>query len=138
MKVWISGEVDSDIGLSFPHALTRVEGLLNEAIASETYDIPLDSWDCIAIIRADDVFPEVTKYSRKRRDMDFRLRVDHAKFLAASPLECEALLFDMLRRSLTILGEKGLAGPELDKLSADATRVATRHGWVAQPDETKQ
>ena len=129
MKVWISGEVDASVGERFS-AMMRVETLRNEALNSQTYDIPLDSWDCIAVIRDDDVFGEITRYSRKKRDMDFRLHIPYAEFIAVSSTQHEAMLFDMLRRSLTILADKRLGGAELDRLAEDATRVAVRHGWV--------
>ena len=130
MKVWISGEVDAEVGDAFHEAMWRVDSLLNEELEKETYDLPLDSWDCIAIIRDDEVFGEITRYSKKKRDMDFRLRIGHTQFKTASPLEREALMFEMMRRSLTLLASKGLAGPELDRLAADAERVAARHGWT--------
>ena len=130
MKVWISGEVDAQTGDAFQRAMMRVETLLNEALESQSYDLPLESWDCIAIIRDDEAFREITRYSKKDRDMNFKLRVSHSAFLAASPVQQEAMLFDMLRRSLTLLAGKGLAGPELERLVADATRVAVQHGWA--------
>jgi hypothetical protein len=130
MKIWISGEVDFHVGDAFRLAMLNVENALNQALEPQTYDLPLDSWDCIAVIRDDEFFKEITRYSKKKREMDFRLRISHSEFLAGSSIQQESMLFGMLRRSLMLLADKGLAGPELDRLAADATRVAVQHGWA--------
>ncbi|HEX2733939.1 MAG TPA: Imm44 family immunity protein [Polyangiaceae bacterium] len=126
----MSGEVEASVGERFRRAMLRVETALNEALESQTYDLALDSWDCIAVIRDDELFEELTRYSRKKRDVDFRLRIAHAEFLGASVHQQEVMIFEMLRRSLSILADKGLAGLELDRLTPDATRVAVHNGWA--------
>ncbi len=50
--------------------------------------------------------------------MDFRLRIDHARFKGASSHEQELMLFTMLRRSLELLAKR-LPTLKLDELHAD-------------------
>ena len=83
MKLWIGAEMSADVADSFRVVRLRVESIVNGVIVPKSYDLPLNRWDCIAIVRDDACFAERVRYSPKRRDMDFRLRIDHAEFKAA-------------------------------------------------------
>lgn len=111
--------MSADIGDSFRVVRNRVVSAVNGVIMSKSYDLPLDSWDCIAIVRDDEHFVERVRYSTKRRDMDFRLRIDHAEFKAASPQQQATLIFNMLRRSLELLSDKLPSQAALKDLQAD-------------------
>jgi hypothetical protein len=119
MKLWIGAELDADVADSFRETRKRVESAVNDVIASKDYDLPLNGWDCIAIVRDDDSFAERVLYSSKTREMDFRLRIDHSAFNAGSPRERAALLFAMLWRSLALLAEKLPSAKRLPDLAAD-------------------
>lgn len=119
MKLWIGAEGSADIADSFRVARNRVESAVNDVIMPKSYDLPLDSWDCIAIIRDDEHFAERFKYSPKRRDMDFRLRIDHAEFKATSPQQQITMIFNMLRRSLELLSDKLSSPAALKDLQVD-------------------
>jgi stress-induced morphogen len=129
MKLWISGEIEAAVGDAFRHAMNSVENTINATIESKNYNLPLDGWDCIAILRDDEDFEEVTKYSQKKKDMDFRLKVDYQQFKAGPQLQREKLIYQMLERSLSILKDKGLPSEGLDELQSDIKRVASEHGW---------
>ncbi|MEY4916766.1 MAG: hypothetical protein RL616_679 [Verrucomicrobiota bacterium] len=119
MKLWIGGELDADVADSFRIASNRVEDAINHVILQKSYDLPVTGWDCIAIIRADAEFPERIRYSKKTREMDFRLCIDHAKFKAANSNEQELMLFVMLRRSLELLVQRLPSTLQLDELHTD-------------------
>jgi hypothetical protein len=123
MKLWIGAEMDADVADSFRIARNRVEAAINLVILPKSYDLPVTGWDCIAIIRADATFPERVRYSQKSREMDFRLRIDHARFKAASSDEQELMLFTMLRRSLELLAKRLPSTLKLDELYADLNAV---------------
>jgi hypothetical protein len=127
MKLWISGEIQADIVDAFCDALREVEEAVNAVIEKQDYHLPLEGWDCIAIIRDDSVFEELTRYSKKKKDMDFRLKVDYAAFKAADARCQRVMLCGMLMRSLELLKTKGIAVGELE---TDFTRIAQEHGWT--------
>ena len=126
MKLWIGAELDADVADSFREARNRVEAAVNAVISPKDYTLPLNSWDCIAIVRGDDRFTERVRYSAKTREMDFRLRIDHSAFNAATPCERASLIFAMLRRSIALLSEN-LPSPErLHDLEADLQTAEAR------------
>lgn len=129
MNLWISGEIDSSVGNAFRETLPLVRSAVRQAISDVDYDIPLESWDCIAIIRNDDHFNEVTKYSKKKRDMDFRLRIDYKAFYEGDSRQRCKLFCDMLSRSLEKLKQLGVNGPEMDRLSHDFHNAVRLNNW---------
>jgi len=129
MKLWISGEISHEVGDAFRRAMLTVGKEINLASDGRAYDLPLDGWDCMAIIRDDGHFAERTRYSRANRDMDFRLGVDFEAFRTATSHGREALLYRMLLRSLAILRMKRLPAEPLDQLEADVRAVGRRCGW---------
>lgn len=132
MKLWMSGEICAEIGDTFREARNPVETIFSEALANKNYDINLDSWDCIAIIRDDEDFKERIRYSPKNKNMDFRLRIDFEEFRSADNLGRQSLIYEMLERSLSLLkGKKGIGKiSEIDRLASDARQVAKEHGWL--------
>jgi stress-induced morphogen len=130
MKLWMSAEFSGDIEEEIRVSSNFVEDTINEVIEAKSYDIELDSWDCIAIIMEDDDFEEITKYSPKKRDMDFRLHISHKEFSNCSSLERQCMFYQMLKRSLNILTDKGANESGVENLILDICDIAKQHGWV--------
>lgn len=124
MKLWIGGEVEAELADVFRMARNSVEKKINNIIERQRYEVPFKSWDCIAIIRNDEDFAEVHKFSRKKRDMDFRLKIDFRLFKEGDESTREQLLFQMLLRSLALLSEKGVHEPDLDRLRKCVMEIA--------------
>lgn len=79
MKLWMSAEIVTEI-TDKNRAVRKVfERVINARIESLSYDLQLNSRDVIVVLRDDDEFPEIKKYTHRRIDMDFRLRLDYAK-----------------------------------------------------------
>lgn len=130
MKLWIGAEMDSEVADLWRPARRAVESAINAQIGTQDYELPVDSWDCIGIIRDDQVFSERIAFSRKKRDMDFRLRIAHGLFMSASAIERERMIFDMLQRSLTLLRVKAGDAVGFERLSSDLDIVAKSKGWL--------
>lgn len=130
MKLWIGAEMDADVGDAFRAARKAVEASINRMIDGKDYGLPIASWDCIAIVRSDDKFAERTAFSKKQRDMDFRLRIDHAQFRGGSQSAREKMVFQMLQRSLDMLKSKAGDLPGIGQLSDDLLTVARDCGWL--------
>lgn len=131
MKLWVGGEISAEVADSFRLARETVEKAINEVIANKSYDVELNAWDCIAILRDDDAFKEIVKYSPKKKEVDFRLKISFEKFRAASGIQRETLIFEMLVRSLELMKEKGVKGQGLEGLIEDVRTVGSTRGWLA-------
>jgi hypothetical protein len=128
MKLWIGGELESDIADSFRAARRDIEIAINNVIEANVYPGKLKSWDCIAIVRNDEIYGEICKYSKKTGEMDFRLKLDYMKFKEASQIERCKMLFKMLLRSLAIIKEKNALA--CDDLLSDVLKVGRNCGWA--------
>lgn len=129
MKLWIGAEISAEIADAFRKARGSVEAAINKVISEKDYGIKLNSWDCIVILRNDNAMKEILKYSPKNKEMDFRLRIHFDKFNSASSVEREALIFEMLERSLVLLKDKGVDDDGLTLLKADVRAVGLTQGW---------
>ena len=111
MKLWLSAELSCKV-LSQEQldqeriARNSVEETLNSRLLNESYDIPIQQWNCIGIIMGENDFDERIYYSPKRKDMDFRLKIDPIAFKSTDDLGREKLIFEMLLRSLDLLKAK--------------------------------
>ncbi|MDP8100097.1 Imm44 family immunity protein [Pasteurella atlantica] len=140
MELWMSAECDLNIDKKEHFARNYVEDTINAEIESENYDIELDSWDCIIILMKDDPnYPERIRYYRKKRDMDFRLKIDSQKFENTDDLGRQRLIFEMLMRSLDLLEDRfKKASPkmdikafeELNRLRLNVIEVAKKENWL--------
>ena len=131
MKLWMSAEYEGDIDTELRESSNFVEEEINRVIESKSYPIELESLDCIMIIMQDDPnFDEVIKYSKKKRDMDFRLKIDYEKFVSASNEGRQKLIYEMLNRSLELLLSKGVSEKGIGMLRDDLTRLALNNNWV--------
>lgn len=125
MDLWISAEVESDVFDDFRLSNNALEDDLKPFFSNSSYDLALDSLDCIAIIRNDSVFEEVKRYSPKKRDMDFRLAIDHAEFKSSTFEERKALIFEMILRALDILStKKSINKDHIQRLKNDLINYA--------------
>ena len=103
MDIWIGGEIESAVEEKFRLARCELESDLSEFIKANSYELELDSFDCIAIIRNDVEFDEIHKYSAKKKEMDFRLSIDFKSFLQANHEQCKTHIYQMLLRAIDIL-----------------------------------
>ncbi|MCY1161888.1 hypothetical protein D9M71_17980 [compost metagenome] len=108
MKVWMSSESSKEVLneeqlTQLNVARNYVENLLNNKFEHKSYDIPLDSWDCITIMMGSKGFEERIIYSFKRKNMDFRLKINYMDFKSTDDLGRQKLIFEMMLRSLDLL-----------------------------------
>ena len=119
----------ADVADVWRPARKAVETAINEVIERKDYFLPVDAWHCIGVVRDDEVFDERIRFLKKKRDMDFRLRIQHSAFKAATQHEREKMIFEMLLRSLEILRSKAGEAAGFDILVADLRGVASSKGW---------
>ncbi|RZJ20649.1 MULTISPECIES: Imm44 family immunity protein [unclassified Acinetobacter] len=111
MHVWLSSESSKEVLneeqlTQLNVARNYVKNILNNRLEHETYDIPLNSWDCITIMMGPTGFEERVMYSFKQKTMDFRLKINHEEFNSTDDLGRQKLIFEMMLRSLDLLKMK--------------------------------
>lgn len=144
MEIWLSAELSSEVlseeqTLQECKARNAVEDALNAQLQNKSYDIPINKWKCISIIMGTDNFDERIYYSPKRKNMDFRLRIDPTTFKATDDLGRKKLIFRMLLRSLDLLKIKiekvrpkhdAKVFSELERLKVDVLNIAKEESWI--------
>ncbi|MDZ4814763.1 MAG: Imm44 family immunity protein [Verrucomicrobiota bacterium] len=130
MKLWIGTETQADIVDVFQPVRKDLEAVINGDIEKQTYDIGVDAWDCIVILRDDSDFSEVIKFFKKKRDMDFRLVIRYSDFKIANEHQRRRLLFSLLLRSLDLLKDKGGNAQGIDLLKLKVMEIGQGKDWV--------
>ncbi len=130
MKLWMSAEFSGEIGDVLRPERNFVEDRINEVIENNEYGLSLKSWDVILVAMEEDDFNEITKYSRTKHDMDFRLKINYHKFINSTPVARQTQIYLVLLRSLDILVDKGISLEGVKSLKKDLNMVAKNHGWV--------
>ena len=121
MHVWLSSESSKEVLneeqlTQLNVARNYVKNILNNRLEHETYDIPLNSWDCITIMMGLGGFEERVMYSFKKKTMDFRLKINYEEFNSTDDLGRQKLVFEMMLRSLDLLKMKfEKVRPKLDQ-----------------------
>ncbi|MCG2608188.1 Imm44 family immunity protein [Acinetobacter sp. SM34] len=121
MQVWLSSESSKEVLneeqlTQLRLARNYVENTLKSGLEHKTYDLPLDSWDCITVMMGPGGFEERVMYSFKKKIMDFRLKINHEEFNSTDDLGRQKLIFEMMLRSLDLLKIKfEKVRPKLDE-----------------------
>jgi hypothetical protein len=118
MKLWLSGQVDSDIGDSFRHTLNIVEPSVNDTITSNDYGSGLEAWDVIFVI-SEEGGREMCRYSKKKKESDIRVVLDYELFKNASSISRQRIFLNGLLRSIQLLTEKKIEDLKFEKLELD-------------------
>jgi len=111
MKLWMSGEIQADVDSAYMKARNVIQPAVNRLLAAVSIPGKVDEWDFIAIIREEDSpdFDEVVKKSAQGKELEFRLKIPHAEFLAASPADRIGLIFKALSLSVDLMAQLGVS-----------------------------
>lgn len=111
MKLWMSGEIQADVADAYRNARKAVETEVNRLLAEVPLSERHEEWAVIAIIREEDSpeYGEVVKKSPTGEEFEFRLRIPHAEFLAATPAKRVGLIFKAVGRSVDLMGQLGVS-----------------------------
>lgn len=124
MELWMSGEIQSDVGDAYSKASNFVEAEVNNCIKGNDYGEGLKMWFFIPIIRAEDspIYGEIAKYYKRLKEVEFRLKIDHDAFLSGSTADHVRLISQSLLRSLKMMPEIGVIKVDLDRLTKDVSK----------------
>jgi hypothetical protein len=134
MQLWMSGELQSDIGEAYRSARKEIESKINEYISSRSYGEGVQKWAFIAIIappRTTQYYPEVRKYWKRDRTAEFRILIDYEAFKRADPPGHRTLIAQALIASLQIATRMNIPNFDPVSLMQDVLNVARVHGWLS-------
>ena len=128
MELWMSGEIQHDVAEAYRKARNLIEDTVNESIKDNDYGEGLRRWSYIAIIRAEDSedYGEVKKYWKKRKEAEFRLKIDHAAFLSADMAHHIRLISQSLLSCIRMMPEIGVTNFNFDRFNEDVTKCLSR------------
>lgn len=140
MNIWMSGEIQDDVGAVFRQARNEVEQALNDALAERHYGPSVQKWALIPIIlpREDERWGEVQKYDKRQKVAEFRLKIHHDTFKTATPVGQKSMICACLLRSADLFPLLGVNGFDHVAFRADVERVASDKGWIdksLRPDQ---
>lgn len=112
MKLWTSGEVMHDVGKHYRLLAITFENKINEILEPVFLRESLNEWPVIAMILPEGFidYKEVIKYSKRDKEFEFRLEIDHPSFLAGDFKQKLHLFANMLRRSIDLMADFPAAG----------------------------
>jgi hypothetical protein len=120
--------VQADVADNYREARKEVEATL-KGVFGKDYGPGLDELALIAIILPDRFYPEVKKYSARKKEAEFRLYIDHASFLAAEPQKRTGMVCDAVIRAVQLLPEVGAKNIDHRRLTAEIVATARSKGW---------
>jgi|SRR6185312_441722 len=121
MKLWMSGEIDSDVYDAYRLVRIPLEEQVNELLRSGNYGGNVDVWAVIPMITkiADPDYKEISRLSKDRLTAEFRLRIPHDAFLAASPSEQRGMVVEMLVACVIRMPTLRITGLDVSRLVRD-------------------
>jgi hypothetical protein len=132
VRIWTSGELQHDVGEPFRFARKDVERELSNSVLSEDYGAGVIKWALIYILLpANDSFlPEIQRYKKRKREVEFRLKVDHQAFKESDAFTQRRLLAAAFLRSIDLSGELGIADFDAERFKLDVVQVLKTNDWL--------
>lgn len=133
MKLWMSAEAWIDVSDTYRKARNQIEEAVNRALSDRDYGKGVRKWAFLAIMLPPDIqqdYPEVYKYHKSDKSVEFRLRVDLEAFKAGDESTHKRLICEALLHSLNMLDEKSLPYFDHKQLRSDFQSLAKQHGWL--------
>jgi hypothetical protein len=126
MKLWMSGEIQANAADAYRQARKDVENVINDKLSRSDYGSGIQKWIYIAIIREEDSedYGEIKKYTRRTKEVEFRLKIEHSKFTTAHSTEQKRLLFESLLRSIREMKELRIPDVDFQRLETDVMSIA--------------
>jgi hypothetical protein len=132
MDLWMSGEIQSDIGDDYRNARKDIVSITNDFLNGKEYGEGLKSWNYIAIIREieSEDYNEVHKYNKRNKETEFRLKINYNIFRSADNKEKKKLICQSLVRSISILQDIGISNFDIKQFKDDIVKLYSDKGWI--------
>ncbi|WP_436716944.1 Imm44 family immunity protein [Roseiconus lacunae] len=127
MKFWMSGECDVKVYDDYRIVRAQIEKDVNRILKSNDYGSGVKKLNVIPIILSkaaqNDLFNEIKRFDRKKRESEFRLHVSLARFRSATLTEKYDLIRDLIIRSIHLMKDFDITDFDFERLSLDVSRL---------------
>jgi Immunity protein 44 len=132
VRVWTSSEALIDVDEALNLARKDVEREVAKSLASKNYGSGVSKWALIYILlpENDPKYPEVRRYRKRTRVVEFRLKVDHQAFKEGGAIAQRKLLAAAFLRSIDLSGSLPIEDFDRTRFKADVVQVFERNNWV--------
>ena len=133
MKFWFSGEIQVDVYETYSAASDEVVAALNQGLGAADFGAELTEWDLIPMITPVPKlgYKEVRKYHKDDKSMEFRLKIDHARFKGTDDLGRRRLIVESLLRSLDEATSLLPKSVDLEGLKRGVLEVVRAKNWAS-------
>ena len=122
MKLWLSGQVEAEVGDAFRQTMNEIERLVNDKIGNNDYGKGLASWDIIFFILEGDS-QESFNFDKRTATSDIRISLNCQNFKSLDLKERKKIFIESLIRSLDELRDRGVTGVNWENLKADLSDI---------------
>jgi hypothetical protein len=132
MRLWLSGELQNDIALSYTDCARHLRRILRPIVSAAHYGKSVYEWAFIGIVQQRDtaLVREGWQFFKPRGLAEFRLRINHKAFKEADELDRSRLIYVALLRSATIAPLLQMDSFDAELFAHDLIDVGVTHGLI--------
>ncbi len=136
MKLWLSGEIDASVSEKFRLLILKIEPIINSTIEDKRYGSAINIWGYISIIMDPNFlqtgfFKEIKRYRKKKKETEFRLRIDYNDFLKADDKKAVELICESILRSIDIARKEfHVKDFDIDQFRSDFINLLISQEWL--------
>jgi hypothetical protein len=132
MRLWISGELQNDVALSYTDSVRHLRRILKPLITAADYGKSVFEWAFIGILqqRETAAAKEDFQFFKPRGLVQFRLRIDYQAFKESDELDRSRLIFVALLRSVAYASQMKIENFNAEQFAADLIEIGVGHGLI--------
>lgn len=133
MKIWTSSETSSGLGKGPGSILLDIENSFNSELSDKNYGSGIIEFTYIAIIlgKEFDIYDEIKKFHKKKKELEFRLKVNYSDFRNASEEEKYNLLFLSILLAIDESKKFNISSYDQASLRSDFVELGVRYKWTS-------
>ena len=128
MEFFMSGEIDAKVGDAEHIARNKIYSVLSGLVENAKLNFDINRWSFISIILSDlfiSDYPEVAKFHKKTKVLEFRLQIPFEKFIGANPKVQISMILDAIERSIGLMEKFKIPENDRQTLKAAVTQART-------------
>lgn len=136
MKFFATSETYKTVSEKIRMARNIIEGKIKLFVKNKNYGESIIDWGYITICDVPEIyeagfFKEIKKYSNKKKEVEFRLRIDYDKMLKANEKETFRLICESILRSIDIAeSELKIKDFDFSSFRNDLTHLFRKENWI--------
>ena len=128
MEFFMSGEIDAKVGDTEHIARNKINSVLSGLVENAKLNFDINRWSFISIILSDlfiSGYPEVAKFHKKIKVLEFRLQIPFEEFIGATPKVQISMILDAIERSIGLMEKFKIPESDRQTLKTAVTQART-------------